>query len=54
MAVGINLQTEGTPPPNTNIAQAQLFVEEIKVAMQTLAVIGPQEGPPAFLSCQGW
>ena len=40
MAVKINLQTEGAPGGNANIAQAQLLVDEIKVVVQALAVIG--------------
>ena len=40
MAVKINLETEGTPGGNANIAQAQLLVDEIKVVVQALAVIG--------------
>src|SRR6516165_7097695 len=49
MAVKINLETEGTPGGNANIAQAQLFVDEIKVVVQALAVVGPQVGLPSFL-----
>src|SRR6516165_734466 len=49
MAVKINLETEGTPGGKANIAQAQLFVDEIKVVVQALAVVGPQVGLPSFL-----
>jgi hypothetical protein len=49
VAIEINLQTEGTPRRNANIAQAQLFVDEIKVLVQAFAVLGPQVGLPRFL-----
>src|SRR5262249_35906517 len=53
MAVEINLQTEGTPRRNANIAQAQLFVDEVEVVVQALAVSGAQERLPTFLVVPG-
>lgn len=44
MPVEINLQPEGTPSGDADIAQAQLFIDEVKVIMQALAVVGAQKG----------
>jgi len=49
MAVEVNLQPERAPGGNTDIAQTQVGVDEIKVVMQALAVVGPQQGLPTFL-----
>ena len=44
MSVEIDLQSEGKPGGNADAAQSQLFVDEIEVVMQALAVIGTQTG----------
>ena len=44
MSVEINLQPEGTPSGDADIAQSQLFIDEVKVIMQALAVVGAQRG----------
>ncbi len=44
MAVHIELQPERRPCGDTHVTQAKLFVKEVKVIMETLALVKSEEG----------
>ncbi len=51
--VAVDLQTAPQPGRHPHVAQAQIFVDEIEVVVQALAVVGPQVGLAVFLLCHG-
>ena len=44
MPVEIDLQPAGQPSRDPHVAQPQLFIDEIEVVVQALAIVRPQEG----------
>jgi hypothetical protein len=45
VAVEVELESEGRPGGHPQVAEAQLFVDEIKVIVKALAIGDPQRGP---------
>lgn len=49
MSVTVELEPEGAPGRDTEIAEAELFIDEIKVVMEALAGIMLEKGVPRLL-----
>ena len=49
VAVEVELHAEGAPSGYPHITQAELLIDEIEVVVQTLPVIGFEEGSVRFL-----
>jgi hypothetical protein len=49
VAVAVELQSERTPCRHAQIAQPQLFVDEVEIVVEALAVAGTQERFPGAL-----
>ena len=49
MAVHIKLQSERSPGGNTQVAQSQFFVNEIKVIVEAFTPVRLEEGLPCGL-----
>lgn len=59
MAIAVDLQSAGQPGRDPDVAKPQLFIHEIKIEVQTFALIGFQKGLAALfvmprLVCRAW